>query len=125
VAEPRPSEDPPGFSDGRPKVCAGSKGSVQAGGQSVMRPVRLRGSPTAVTGSKGMHGIRAKIIVGSADFYNIEYFYNTYIVLIGDLWQPGGCRRFLRDSRWSSTGCCGFRNGLLQPKGCSGLCRDS
>ena len=39
--------------------------------------------------------------------------------------QSRDCIRFLRYSGWSSTGCCGFRNGLLQPKGCSGLCRDS
>ncbi|WP_422446818.1 hypothetical protein [Thermoanaerobacterium sp. DL9XJH110] len=51
MAEPRLPEDLfTGFSGSRPKVCAGSCGSAQAGGQSAMRLVRLRDSPNCYHG---------------------------------------------------------------------------
>ncbi|CUH96868.1 hypothetical protein P22_2980 [Propionispora sp. 2/2-37] len=68
MVEPRLTPDfSPEFDVGRPKINAGSAGSVLVGGKIIIGLVRLYGSPTVVVWSKGMYNGRAKIAEGSGD----------------------------------------------------------
>lgn len=65
MVEPRILLGPKGLNNIRPKVNIGSKGSILAGGQSIICLPRLYASPTVGIRSKGMYNVRAKTIKGS------------------------------------------------------------
>lgn len=54
-----------GFGVGRPKIYAGSAGSVSVGGKIGMGRIRLYGSPTVIVWSIAVYTGRAKIAKGS------------------------------------------------------------
>ncbi len=58
-----------GFGIGRPKISVRSKGLALVGGQIVVCPVRLCGSPTVVVWSKGMYSGRAKTVMGFGEVF--------------------------------------------------------
>jgi hypothetical protein len=65
MVEPRSVSGLQGLGIGRPKTVVGLKGPAAVGGQTVLFPVRLYGSPTVVVWSKGRQGGRAKIAGGA------------------------------------------------------------